>query len=87
MLSCRVRVYWMVELEARLRMRSHPGSYQHLFCLYDLKRHYIVLPRLIRCELFRLRCHGHNLLLSSYLCRIKGRRILHATPADTLYRI
>jgi len=29
------------------------------------------LPRLIRCELSRLRCHGHSLLLSSYLCRIK----------------
>jgi len=26
--------------------------------------------RLIRCELSRLCCHGHSLLLSSYLCRI-----------------
>jgi len=29
------------------------------------------LPGLIRCELCRLRCHGHSLLLSSYLCRMK----------------
>jgi len=27
--------------------------------------------RLVRCELSRLRYHGHSLLLSSYLCRIK----------------
>jgi len=44
------------------------------------------LPRLIRCKLPRLRCHGHSLLLSSYLYRINGR-ILLAAPADTLYRI
>jgi len=31
------------------------------------------LPRLIRCELSRLRCHGHSLLLPSYLCRIKRK--------------
>jgi len=31
----------------------------------------LALPRLIHCKLSRLRCHGHNLLLSSYLCRIK----------------
>jgi len=30
----------------------------------------LVLRHLIRCELSRLRCHGHSLLLSSYLCRI-----------------
>jgi len=28
---------------------------------------------LIRCELSRLCCHGHSLLLSSYLCRIKWK--------------
>jgi len=28
---------------------------------------------LIRCELFRLRCRSHNLLWSSYLCRIKRK--------------
>jgi len=26
-----------------------------------------------RCELSRLRCHGHSLLLPSYLCRIKRK--------------
>jgi len=31
------------------------------------------LSRFIRCELFWLRCHGHSLLLSSYLCRIKWK--------------
>jgi len=30
-------------------------------------------PRLIRCELSQLRCHGHSHLLSSYLCRIKWK--------------
>jgi len=29
--------------------------------------------RLIRCELSRLGCHDHSLLLSSYLCRIKRK--------------
>jgi len=33
----------------------------------------LALPRLIRCELSRLRCHGHSLLLSSYLCKIKWK--------------
>jgi len=33
----------------------------------------LALPHFIRCELFRLRCHGHSLLLSSYLCRIKRK--------------
>ena len=30
----------------------------------------LVLPRHVRCVLFRLRCNGHSLLLSSYLTRI-----------------
>ena len=30
----------------------------------------LVFPRHARCVLSRLRCNGHNLLLSSYLCRI-----------------
>jgi len=30
-------------------------------------------PRLIRCELSRLHCHGHSLLLSSYLYRVKRK--------------
>jgi len=33
----------------------------------------VALPRLIRCELSRLRCHSHSLLLPSYLCRIKRK--------------
>jgi len=33
----------------------------------------LALPRLIRCELSRLHCHGHNRLSSSYLCRIKQK--------------
>jgi len=34
----------------------------------------LAFPRLIRCELSRLRCHGHSLLLTSYLCRIKRKQ-------------
>jgi len=30
----------------------------------------LALPHLICCKLSRLRCHGHSLFLSSYLCRI-----------------
>jgi len=33
----------------------------------------LALPRLIRCKLSQLRCHGHSILLSSYLCRIKRK--------------
>jgi len=33
----------------------------------------LALPHLVRCELSRLRCHGHSLLLSSYLCKIKRK--------------
>jgi len=33
----------------------------------------LALPRLACCELSRLRCHGHSLLWSSYLCRIKRK--------------
>jgi len=33
----------------------------------------LALPRLICSELSRLRCHGHSLLLSSYLCRLKWK--------------
>ena len=49
----------------------------------------LILSRPIRCELSRLRCHGHSLLLSSYLLiftRSDGRRILLVVPMDTLYR-
>jgi len=33
----------------------------------------LALLRLIRCELYRLRCHGHSLLLFSYLYMIKRK--------------
>jgi len=33
----------------------------------------LALNRLVRCEPSRFRCHGHSLLLSSYLCRIKRK--------------
>ena len=33
----------------------------------------LLLLRPIRCELYRLRCHGHSLLLSSYLHRISPK--------------
>ena len=33
----------------------------------------LLLSRPIRCELSRLRCHGHSLLLSSYLHRISRK--------------
>jgi len=34
----------------------------------------LALPRLICCKLSQLRGHGHNLLMSSYLCRIKQKK-------------
>jgi len=33
----------------------------------------LALLRFICCELSRLRCHGHSLLLYTYLCRIKRK--------------
>ena len=42
----------------------------------------LLLSRSIRCELSRLRCHGHSLLLSSYLHRISRKK----NSVDTLYR-
>ena len=46
----------------------------------------LLLSRSIRSELSRLRCHGHSLLLSSYLHRISRKRLLIVVPVDTLYR-
>ena len=46
----------------------------------------LLLSRPIRCELSRLRCHGHSHLSSSYLTGSVGRRILLVVPVDTLYR-
>ena len=42
----------------------------------------LVLPHHASCVLSRLRCNGHNLLLSSYLSRIGRIVILYAAPAD-----
>jgi len=44
---------------------------RNLYFIFFLEE--LALPRLIRCEFSRLRCHGHSLLLSSYLCRIKRK--------------
>ena len=46
----------------------------------------LLLSRSIRSELFRLRCHGHSLLLSSIFTGSVGKRILIVVPVDTLYR-
>jgi len=40
----------------------------------------LALSRLIRYELSRLRCHGHSLLLSCYLCRIKWKENFSCSP-------
>jgi len=48
----------------------------------------LALPRLIRCELSRLHCYGHSLLLSSYLCRIKQKKNSSwSTCGQSLYGI
>ena len=46
----------------------------------------LLLSRPIRCELSRLRCHGHSLLLSSYLHRISRKENSACSALDTLYR-
>jgi len=44
------------------------------FCRFpSVSSEELAFPRLIRCELSRLCCHGHSLLLTSYLCRIKRK--------------
>ena len=46
-------------------------SHFHLnFQVPEVSLEELLLSRPIRCELSRLRCHGHSLLLSSYLHRI-----------------
>ena len=37
------------------------------------KQQLVLLSRPVRCELSRLRCHGHSLLLSSYLHRMSRK--------------
>ena len=41
--------------------------------LYKVSSEELLLSRSIRSELSRLRCHGHSLLLSSYLHRISRK--------------
>jgi len=49
-------------------------SHNLLFCqIPSVSSEDRALPRLIRCVLSWLRCHGYSLLLSSYLCRIKRK--------------
>ena len=49
-------------------------SHSHLnFQVPEVSSEELLLPRSIRSELSRLRCHGHSLLLSSYLHRISRK--------------
>ena len=49
-------------------------SHSHLnFQVPEVSSEELLLSRPIRCELSRLRCHGHSLLLSSYLHRISRK--------------
>jgi len=49
-------------------------SHNSLSCqIFSIFLEELALARHIYCELSRLRCHGHSLLLSSYLCRIKRK--------------
>jgi len=43
-------------------------------CIPSVSSEKLALSRIARCELSRLRCHGHSLFLSSYLCRIKRKK-------------
>jgi len=59
------------------RGQGLPGdetSLTNLFCqIFSSSAEELALTRLARCELSRLRFHGHSLLLSSYLCKIKWK--------------
>ena len=49
-------------------------SHSHLnFHVPEVSSEEVLLSRPICCELSRLRCHGHSLLLSSYLYRISRK--------------
>ena len=49
-------------------------SHSHLnFLVLEVSSEELLLSPPIRCELSRLRCHGHSLLLSSYLHRISRK--------------
>jgi len=57
----------LVQYSLWRRNLSHNSLFCHIASVFSKE---LVLPRLIRCELSRLCCHGHSLLLFSYLCRI-----------------
>ena len=46
----------------------------------------LLVSRSIRCELSRLRCHGHSLFLSSYLLRISRKENSACSACEHLYR-
>jgi len=53
--------------------RRNPSHNSLSYQIPSVSSEELALPRLIRCELSRLRCHGHSLLLTSYLCRLKRK--------------
>ena len=53
--------------------RRHISHFHLNFQVHEVSSEELLLSRPIRCELFRLRCHGHSLLLSSYLHRISRK--------------
>jgi len=67
-------LYHPFKLETRYSLWRRTLSHNSLSCqIPSVSSEELVLPRLIRCELSQLRCHGHSLLLPSYLCRIKRK--------------
>ena len=64
---------------AEVRYSQYPNwrrhiSHSHLnFQVPEVSLEELLLSRSIRCELSRLRCHGHSLLLSPYLHRISRK--------------
>ena len=62
-------------------------SHSHLnFQVSEVSSEELLLSRSIRSELSRLRCHGHSLLLSSYLHRISRKENSDCSACGTLYR-
>jgi len=62
---------WLQKLGTPAILWDEISSHNSLFCRFLRFLCRMALPRLARCKLSRLRCHGHSLLLSSYLCRMK----------------
>ena len=55
-------------------------SHFHLNCqVLPVSPEELLIPRLIRCEISRLRCHNRSVLLSIYTGSVVGR-ILPAAP-------